>query len=60
MQSRDRRIFDWCFRRRLPCVFAMGGGYGSDISTTIQVQENTYRIAVEYWQRWQETAGALQ
>ncbi len=60
MQSRDRRIFDWCFQRRLPCVFAMGGGYGSDISTTIQVQENTYRIAVEYWQRWQETAGALQ
>jgi acetoin utilization deacetylase AcuC-like enzyme len=60
MQSRDRRIFDWCFRRRLPCVFAMGGGYGSDISTTIQVQENTYRIAVEYWQRWQEAAGALQ
>jgi acetoin utilization deacetylase AcuC-like enzyme len=53
MQARDRRIFDWCFQRKLPCVFAMGGGYGSDIRTTVQVQHNTYRIAVEYWQRWQ-------
>ena len=60
MQARDRRIFDWCFKRRLPCVFAMGGGYGTDISTTVQVQENTYRIAVEYWQRWQEAQGGLQ
>jgi acetoin utilization deacetylase AcuC-like enzyme len=52
MQARDRRVFEWCFSRQLPCVFAMGGGYGTDIATTVQVQENTYRIAVEYWQRW--------
>jgi hypothetical protein len=38
----------------------MGGGYGTDISTTVQVQENTYRIAVEYWQRWQDAAAVLQ
>jgi acetoin utilization deacetylase AcuC-like enzyme len=60
MQARDRRIFDWCFKRRIPCVFAMGGGYGTDIATTVQVQENTYRIAVEYWQRWQGATAALQ
>jgi acetoin utilization deacetylase AcuC-like enzyme len=60
LQARDRRVFDWCFSRRLPCVFAMGGGYGTDIATTLQVQMNTYRIAVEYWQRWQGTASALQ
>ena len=59
LQARDRRVFDWCFARRLPCVFAMGGGYGTDIATTLQVQENTYRIAVEYWQRWQAAAGVL-
>jgi acetoin utilization deacetylase AcuC-like enzyme len=53
MQARDRRVFDWCHTRRLPCVFAMGGGYGTDIRTTIQVQHATYRIALEYWQRWQ-------
>jgi acetoin utilization deacetylase AcuC-like enzyme len=60
MQARDRRVFDWCYKRRLPCVFAMGGGYGTDISTTVQVQENTYRIAVEYWQRWQDATALLQ
>lgn len=52
MLARDRRVFDWCFARGLPCVFAMGGGYGSDIQTTLQVQYNTYRVALEYWQRW--------
>ncbi len=60
MQARDRRMLDWCFTRRLPCVFAMGGGYGVDIRTTVQVQLNTYRIAVEYWHRWQERQGVLQ
>ena len=53
MLARDRRVFDWCFTRRLPCVFAMGGGYGIDIATTVQVQVNTYRVALEYWRRWQ-------
>ena len=59
LQARDRRIFDWCFRRRLPCAFAMGGGYGVDIADTVQVQRNTYRIALEYWQRWQTNAVPL-
>lgn len=53
LQTRDRRVFDWCFSRGLPCVFAMGGGYGTDIATTVQVQCNTYAIAVEYWRHWQ-------
>lgn len=59
MQARDRRVFDWCFTRRLPCVFAMGGGYGTDIRTTVQVQRNTYAVAVEYWQRWQMSQRSL-
>ncbi len=60
MLARDRRVFDWCFTRGLPCVFAMGGGYGHDIRSTVQVQHNTYRVAVEYWQRWQALPGARQ
>jgi acetoin utilization deacetylase AcuC-like enzyme len=59
LQARDRRVFDWCFARGLPCVFAMGGGYGTDIATTLQVQENTYATALEYWQRWQSVPSAL-
>ena len=58
LQARDRRVFDWCHTRALPCVFAMGGGYGTDICTTLQVQEATYRIALEYWQRWQARSSA--
>ncbi len=52
MMARDRRVFDWCWQRRLPCAFVMGGGYGKDLNDTVRVQTNTYRIALEYWQRW--------
>lgn len=52
LQARDRRVFDWCHRRSVPCVFVMGGGYGTDISTTVQVHRNTYAVALEYWRRW--------
>jgi hypothetical protein len=38
----------------------MAGGYGTDIRTTVQVQLNTYRVAVEYWQRWQGASNLLQ
>jgi acetoin utilization deacetylase AcuC-like enzyme len=48
---RDRCVFDWCARRGIPLAFAMGGGYGTDIGETVQVQLGTYRIALEYWNR---------
>ena len=51
--TRDRLVFDWCFARRIPVVFVMGGGYGVQIEDTVGVQLNTYRIGLEYWQRWQ-------
>ena len=59
LQARDRRVFDWCFQRRIPIAFAMGGGYGHDISQTVQVQLNTYGVALEYWQRWQKLGAAM-
>lgn len=51
LQTRDRRVFEWCHVRRIPVVFVMAGGYGTDIATTLQAQLNTYRIALEYWQK---------
>ena len=51
--ARDRRVFDWAWTRRLPLTLCMGGGYGHDIATTVQVQVNTFGVALEYWQRWQ-------
>ena len=51
LQARDRRVFDWCYRKALPVVFVMAGGYGVDIETTLQAQCNTYAIACEHWGR---------
>ena len=51
MQARDRRVFDWAFQHRVPLVMTMAGGYGHDIESTLRVQLNTYRIALQYWQR---------
>lgn len=52
MQARDQRVFDWCRVRRLPLVLLMAGGYGVRIEETVAVQVNTYREALDAWQRW--------
>ncbi|WP_285414475.1 histone deacetylase [Variovorax sp. efr-133-TYG-130] len=56
LEARDRRVFDWAWQRRLPMAFAMAGGYASDIAETVQVQVGTFRVALEYWRRWQNAA----
>jgi acetoin utilization deacetylase AcuC-like enzyme len=53
LEARDRRVFDWAFQRRVPLAFAMAGGYGLRIEDTVQAQLNTFRVAAQYWQRWQ-------
>lgn len=53
LEARDRRVFDWCFARAIPVAFVMAGGYGTRIEDTVQIQINTYRTALSYWQRWQ-------
>ena len=58
METRDRRVMDWAWARRLPLAFAMAGGYGTDMQATVQVQMNTYRTAVEYQSRWHAGTGA--
>ena len=52
LEARDRRVMDWAWGRRLPLAFAMAGGYGTDMEATVQVQVNTYRVALEYHARW--------
>ena len=52
MEARDRRVFDWAWQRRIPLAFCMAGGYGVKIDETVQVQVNTYAVALEYWRRW--------
>ncbi len=53
LEARDRRVFDWAWQRRVPLAFAMAGGYGKRLEDTVQVQVNTFRVALEYWRRWQ-------
>ena len=55
LEARDRRVFDWAFERRVPLAFCMAGGYGVKIEETVQAQVTTYRVALQYWQRWQNT-----
>ena len=55
LEARDRRVFDWAWQRRTPLAFCMAGGYGLKIDETVQVQVNTYRVALEYWQKWNIT-----
>lgn len=52
LEARDRRVMDWAWQRRVPLAFAMAGGYGTQLETTVQVQVNTYRVALEYHARW--------
>ena len=52
LEGRDRRVFDWAWQRRIPLAFSMAGGYGVNINETVQVQMNTYRVALEYWHKW--------
>ena len=53
LEARDRRVFDWAWQRRVPLAFVMAGGYGVNIDDTVQVQINTYRVALDYWKKWQ-------
>jgi acetoin utilization deacetylase AcuC-like enzyme len=56
LEARDRRVFDWAWQREWPLAFAMAGGYGTRIEDTVQVQANTFQVAAQYWQRWQNRA----
>lgn len=54
LQARDRRVFDRAWTRRIPLAMTMAGGYGHRIEETVQVQVNTWRVALEYWRLWQQ------
>ena len=53
LEARDRRVFEWAWQRRVPLALTMAGGYGVPIEDTVAVQMTTWRLAVGYWQRWQ-------
>ncbi len=58
LEARDRRVMHWAQQRRIPMAFAMGGGYGTDLQTTLRVQQATYSVGVEYFTRWQKASAS--
>ncbi len=46
--ERDRRVFQWAARRRLPVAVAMGGGYCNDIDDIVDIHFETVRQAAGY------------
>lgn len=55
LEARDRRVFDWAWQRRVPLAFVMAGGYGRDLDDTVQAQCATWRVALQYHARWQNS-----
>ena len=53
LMARDRRVFEWCYERQVPLAFAMAGGYGKELADTVQIQVNTFAVALDAWRRWQ-------
>ncbi len=53
LEARDRQVMAWAWQRRIPLALTMAGGYGVDLESTVQVQVQTYRTALEYHHRWE-------
>ena len=53
MKQRDLQVFDWVRALGLPMLICMGGGYGHDLTQTVQVQMNTWELAMDHWLHWQ-------
>ena len=58
MAMRDRMVFDFLARQRVPVAVTMAGGYGHDIHTTVAVQLRTVQIAHAAWKDWRQAGGA--
>ncbi|MBV6646885.1 MAG: histone deacetylase [Cyclobacteriaceae bacterium] len=48
-KQRDRMVLEWCFKKRLPVVASMGGGYSEKIGIIVEAHANTFRLAREIY-----------
>ncbi|MDX1913921.1 MAG: histone deacetylase [Saprospiraceae bacterium] len=46
-RERDRVVFNFCKKNRLPVVASMGGGYSPRIADIVEAHANTFRVAQE-------------
>ena len=45
--ERDRRVFQWARRERLPIAWVLAGGYTPDVAKVVAVHRNTFRAALD-------------
>ena len=43
LRRRDELVLRECYRRKIPAVTVMSGGYGKDINDTVEIHSNTIR-----------------
>jgi acetoin utilization deacetylase AcuC-like enzyme len=41
MRERDQQVYNWAAANTLPVAIAMAGGYGKDISLTVEIHTQT-------------------
>jgi acetoin utilization deacetylase AcuC-like enzyme len=46
-KTRDKIVFNECYKNDIPVVVSMGGGYSEKISHILEAHANTYRVAQE-------------
>lgn len=49
-KQRDEIVFAHLYKRGIPCVVAMGGGYSADVKIITEAHCNTFRVAKEIYQ----------
>ncbi len=56
LAERDRRVLAALRERGIPVALSMAGGYGRNISDTVEVHFGTLRCALHSWQQWNNAA----
>ncbi len=57
LRSRDGLVLDQCYQREIPVVTVMSGGYGENISDTVEIHCNTIRSGKEIFENQAEVFG---
>ena len=58
LAERDKRVLQALRERRIPVALSMAGGYGRDLSVTVEIQRRTLELALASWHAWPQTEAA--
>mgnify|MGYP000567775416 CR=1 FL=1 len=52
MKKRDEAVFQYALDKQIPVAFAMAGGYGKTIESTVEIHCQTIATALRYQQQY--------